>query len=234
MPYKYHTCVCGKRIRGDHLSAHQQKCIKFTELEHRNVELEHSIAYLERCNNLELERRNTELERRVNELERRNNELTNSLMAAPRIQNNILYNVVNLCPFEATPLPNPDSVKRLLSSVYSLESAAESVPKYIKLKHFDNKNTCNIRMPNVRGKTIQVVESDQNGKKRWCSKSKKEMLDKLTDKNLEELIDEFGAEKITKWKDWYTQEGLNENGYDKTSEWKELVGRVERVLMDER
>lgn len=213
----YDACVCGYSCYA-HLARHKKTCKAFQI---------HKLSE----ENMLLKQRNIELENRVNELLTKIATEPKTVINYNNNYNN--YNILNIQDFNSTSLPNSEQVKRILGAVYSLDSAAESVPKYIKLKHFSNENTRNIRIPNVRGKTIQVIESDANGKKQWAHKDKKRMLEELTDTNLEELVDEYGATKVAKWREWYNGT-VNKDGYDKTQEWKDLVNRVERALLDNR
>lgn len=87
------------------------------------------------------------------------------------------------------------------------------------MKHFRRLETANIRIPNKRGRTIQVVEEDQNGKRRrWVDKDRKEMLSKITDTSLDELTELYNAEGDFGWNEWFEKNGLKDAGYDKTGD----------------
>ena len=102
------------------------------------------------------------------------------------------------------------------------------------MKHFDSEGVGNVRIPNVRGNTIQVIEEDANGKRKWVKKDKQRTIFDMTNLNLDELVEKYGAESTTLWKMWYENSGLSKEGYDKTKEWKELVKKVELVLLNNR
>ena len=133
---------------------------------------------------------------------------------------------INIVPYgREAPLTNTQ-VRSILSSIPS-----ESVSKYIELKHFGKPEHSNIRIPNKRGRTLQVVEEDKDGKRRrWVDKDRKEMLSAITDASLEELIDRFDAEKYKEWNDWFESSGLKDEGYDKTDAFKEIMKKVENVI----
>lgn len=110
------------------------------------------------------------------------------------IVNNVNINVVNIVPFSQEQPLNSNEVRQIL------EPAEESVPKYVKLKHFINGGG-NLRIPNKNQQRIQVF-SENEGKKRWITKHKTDFIKDLTSQSLEELVN-LGAEKLsTEWKIW--------------------------------
>ena len=141
--------------------------------------------------------------------------------------NNTYNNInINICPFGKEKLPEKSAVKPLFYF------PSESVPNYIKLKHFNEIGAGNIRILNERGKFLQVVELDQTGRKRWVKRDKSKTLSDITESNIDELVEVFGADKIALWKQWYIASGLNKNGFEKTSAWRNLLKNVELVILN--
>ena len=149
----------------------------------------------------------------------------------PLVQNTTTNNIVhvNILPFGEEPTPSWQAVQKLLQT-----QPEGSVARYIKMKHFDNYATANLRIPNKRARTMQIVEEDPDGSKRWVEKNRRRMIDKLAEDNLIELTDEFDAEKVARWRDWYHQSGLAGAGFDKTDAWKRLQEDVENMLLSQR
>lgn len=75
-----------------------------------------------------------------------------------QMQNNVIFNVYG----QEDSLAN-EQVGSILCSLLPIES----VPKYIKMKHFSKPENANIHIKNKRGRTIQVVEEDENKRRRW-------------------------------------------------------------------
>ena len=40
MPNKYYECVCGKKIRSDHLTIHEQRCVKLAVIQEKEKNTE--------------------------------------------------------------------------------------------------------------------------------------------------------------------------------------------------
>ena len=221
------SCVCGYTSSA-HIARHKKKCKDYSfhlQILEKNQEIE-LLKRLSNCTDTALFEENRKLREKNEKLEQRIEELTSSLMREPKINQ---INILNIQPFSLTKLPDMKRVRNMLDTV----TAADSVPKYIKLKHFNCTETQNIRIPNLRGNTIQVLEADETtGEKKWTNHNRHEMLDLLTDRNLRELHEEFGADKIRKWREWYKTIPLE--GYDKNVEWRDLVRKVECLLMDQR
>ena len=162
---------------------------------------------------------NEQLRNEITELKARLDECRNS---RPNVQNNVTINIV---PYgREEPLTNAQ-VRSILSSIPS-----ESVPRYIEMKHFRRPESSNIRITNKRGRTLQIVEEDSNKRLRWVDKDRKTMLSAITDSSLEELIDQFDAEKYKIWNDWFETSGLKDEGYDKTDAFKEIMSKVENMI----
>ncbi len=135
--------------------------------------------------------------------------------------------------FDETPLPKVSEVKRMLSTLRTDSSAAESIPRYLIMKHFSVLENRNIRLSNIRGQTVQMVETDMEGNKKWKHRDRNEMLKQLVETGMEELENQFGAKKYSVWCSWYTKEGLDSDGYDKKPGFRDLVKRVDHMLMSE-
>ena len=239
---RYYDCICGKSIRSDKLKAHQYHCIECRDareeqLKEENAQLKEENAQLKEANNeiqKEIQRmKDEQLKELKQEIKKLKKEKSPSMTIHNMTMNttNMTANM-NITPYNRTPLPDETKVKRMLDEIKTTDHAKESLPKYIKLKHFEKDETRNIRLPNVRGNTVQVVETTEDGKK-WVEKNKKDVLDEMTDKGMNELID-FGAECISTWNDWYTKSNLDKDGYDKTTEFKNLKERNELLLRNER
>ena len=54
------------------------------------------------------------------------------------------------------------------------------------------------------------MEEDSNKRLRWVDKNRKEMLAAITDASLDELIEQFDAEKYKRWNDWFESSGLKD------------------------
>jgi len=133
-----------------------------------------------------LERENKSLRQQLHQLQKEKQGTT--------IVNNVNINVVNLVPYSQEQPLNSSEVRELL------EPAEESVPKYVKLKHFVHAGG-NLRIPNKNQQRIQVF-SENDGRKGWITKHKTDFIKELLSQSLEELIN-LGAEKLSKeWKLW--------------------------------
>lgn len=131
---------------------------------------------------------NNRLRERVAELEKSQTTIVNNV--------NIGINVMNIVPFTKEVVLNTDEVKNIL------EPAEESVPKYVKLKHFTHSGG-NLRIPNKNQQRIEVF-CENEGSNHWVTKHKMDFIKELTSQSLCELID-LGAENLSKeWKTWLT------------------------------
>ena len=172
------NCLCGYEGRVDHVNQHKLKCKAYPIIE----KLESEKIQLEtQCTILKTQLTNPEstvaLKIEIEKLRKDNNKLHESneklhaeiykknakiqkLMKEPKnVTNN--FNILNICPFGQEPPIQHEDVKPLLTL------PAKSVPKYIQMKHFTSSDTKNVCLTNVRGNTIQVVEEDQYGTRKW-------------------------------------------------------------------
>ena len=116
-----------------------------------------------------------------------------------------------------------------------LKQPSESISKYFQLKHFDRTNSRNLRLGNIRSNTIQLFQTDTlTGEIKWTHVDKRKTLSDIAESNIDELREEYNAEKVELWREWYYGNKLNEDGFDKQPEWKALLGKMERVLMNNR
>ena len=183
----------------------------------------------------ELEARLAESEARNQLLEARLDELRRNMPTA--VSNTVNNQTINIViPFNITPLPCKASVLRLFSNINTDLQAAETIPKYIRLKHFAADETRNIKLTNVRGSTVQLIETEKggdDGERKWCHRDRKSVVASLTDSNMEELKEVFGADKCSAWLDWYEKNGLGSSRFHKQPGFIELVKLVDRMLMSE-
>ena len=115
-----------------------------------------------------------------------------------------------------------------------LRRPLESIPKYIQLKHFAN-GVGNIRIPNVRGNDVQVVEQDlTTGEKRWVRRDRKRTVARMTETDIGDLVDNYNARDYAHWKVWYEASRLGEPGYDMTDSWRSLIKEVELMIINNR
>ena len=162
---------------------------------------------------------NEELKQQVRELKKRKSgSVTN-------ITNNIN---VNILAYGSEPLPDAQDVRKILLPPET------SVARYIALKHFRDPSTSNLRISNKKAKTIQVFEPDVNSQLRWTEKDRKEMIEKMVDENLDELMETHGAAKLAQWRRWFESSGLEEPGYDKTDAYKRIERDVENMLLSQK
>jgi hypothetical protein len=144
------------------------------------------------------------------------------------INGNVIHQTINVVAYGNEPLPDCSEVLPIL------RPPEGSVARYIQLKHFRNPETSNMRIPNKRARTMQVVEEDANNQLRWTEKDKKRMIEKNVEDHLDELTETHGAEQVAIWKHWYRGSGLADPGYDNTDAWKRIQADVENMLMSQR
>ena len=65
---------------------------------------------------------------------------------------------------------------------------------------------------------------------RWVDRDRTEMLSAITEKSLEELLNEFDAEKYKQWNQWYELSGLDNEGFDKTDAFREIMKKVDNMI----
>ena len=106
-----------------------------------------------------------------------------------------VINVLNVIPFSQEISIKKDVIKNLL------EPVDESVPRYVKLKHFEHGGG-NIRIPNKSQKRIEIF-TEENGKSNWVTKDRDEFIKDLTGLSVIELERKYGASEMSeKWKLW--------------------------------
>ena len=135
---------------------------------------------------------------------------------------------MNIVPYGEEPAMEKSKVFKLLKQWIP----SESIPNYVRLKHFTADSAKNVRMTNVRSNMLQVFKHE-NGQTQWLHMDKKNMLNEIVLNGLDDLI-EFGATNIISWNSWYLRTGLNEHGYDKKPEWKTLMNKVEKIIINSR
>ena len=139
------------------------------------------------------------------------------------VNNNVTINIV---PYgQEEPLSSAD-VRSMLQHL----PGSESISRYIEMKHFRRPENANIRITNKRGRIMQVVEEDGQKRRRWVDKDRTEMLSAITEKSLEELLNEFDAEKYKRWNSWYESGGLDKEGFDKTDAFREIMKKVDNMI----
>ena len=141
---------------------------------------------------------------------------------------NINNTVNNIFPFGKEPMVNHTDATRLL------HKPSTSVSKYVELKHFRKPETANVRISNLRGNTIQVVEQDQTGRRKWVTRDKKATISEITETNLDELVDIHKAGSVSRWNLWYEKNKLNEDNFDQTPEYKNIMKAVELTIINSR
>lgn len=154
------------------------------------------------------------------ELRQKNDEIQR-LLREPKITQT---NITNIYPYGKEPDLSEHSVKQLLFP------PENSVPEYIKLKYFTQAGG-NLKLTNIRSRTMQIVEEDVDGNLKWVHKDKNDVLNELAESNLEELKEKYGANKLVSWKKWY--DDLGDDCYDKF-QWKTLTNKIELVLLNNR
>lgn len=234
-----HRCECGYRSeKACNLNRHRFSCrvsVMITEKDNKIQILEQQIKQLTDMiskshtdvdvhvlvsENMELKRQNIDLENKFVQYEDENKKKENKKQKQLSI---------NIFPHGEEPSMVREDVLPVL--IHPRDSVAE----YIQLKYFERPHTRNIRLTNIRGNTLQMWKEDISTRElRWFHVDKKQTIAELTEKNLDELREEFHAERVTIWKEWYLGNKLNIDGYDKQEEWKYILKGVERVLMNNR
>ena len=216
------ACVCGYNTAAA-LARHKRTC--------------KVIAWYEKCVHLqqELDRVSADnahfvdLQTENERLRAENLELTARLEEAraarpvQNVNNNVTINIVPYGQEEALTTTDVQSILQHLPG-------SETIPRYIEMKHFRNPENSNIRITNKRGRIMQVVEEDGRKRRRWVDRDRTEMLSAITEKSLDELLNEFDAEKYKRWNQWYESSGLDDEGFDKTDAFREIMKKVENVI----
>lgn len=202
------------------MARHKKSCkvLRIDQVQTENVRLMAENGHLS-SENARLLAENERLAHETTELNAR---LDESRKARPSVNNNL---TINILAYGNEPLPKIGEVLQIL------KPPEESIARYIELKHFRNPETANLRIRNKRSGTIQIVQEDAKKRLRWTEKDKKEMIEQLVERNLDELTDTHGAERIEKWRNWYEKAGLDKNGFEKTDAWKRINNDVERMIL---
>lgn len=172
MPDKVQA-ACGKWHSRSNISKHRKTCLKCNSKDNKYEHLANENKTLrDRVAQLEKEKTSTTIVNNVN----------------------IGINVVNIVPFSKEPTLNTEEVRQIL------EPAEESVPKYVKLKHFI-RGGGNLRIPNKNQQRIEVFCENEDGSD-WVTKHKMDFIKELTSQSLCELIN-LGAERLSQeWRMW--------------------------------
>lgn len=249
-------CVCGYTNESSNLRRHQRTCKLLhhpfvKKLQQENESLQDEVSRL-KCQleallsgnetlkeeNADLQSENKSLQTQLNEqLRARLDETTRPLTTNNTTHNNNTHNTQNIHNNVTIVLPygqEPDLTKAQVNSILSC-IPSESVPKYVEMKHFSRPETSNIRITNKRGNTMQVLQqtADQTeGKRvrRWVDRDRKEMVSDITERSLDELVDNYNAVKHKPWKMWYEASQLDKDGFDKTQAFRELVKKVDNLI----
>ena len=132
---------------------------------------------------------------------------------------------VNIYCFGDEPKPSSEDVRKLL------DFPEDSVSEYMRLKHFAHQDTANMRSKNKR--ELEIYEEDmmeQQKRGRWMSRLKNDMLPCLTQQNLTELLEDYDAETVEVWRNWYESTDLDKNGYNNTEEFKKITAKIEEII----
>lgn len=139
--------------------------------------------------------------------------------------------VTNIFPYatEATMVIAPEQVHELLRTV----TPSESVPRFVQLKHFSGPlATRNIYLPNRRGNTVLVVESSEDGKLRWVHRDRKNVINDMLERNLDELRTNYRADLMVPWYNWFANSGLSSTQRKSTPAWKEQIAKLDLILVN--
>ena len=224
------SCPCGYAVSA-HMARHKRSCqvyqwnTKVTTLTARLKDAESKL----KCKDKELCEKDKAIASLTEQLANERDK--------PRVINNITNNGdtnitnINLFVYGQEPSLAVGDVHRMIDSCIL---PIETVPRYIQMKHFSRPETHNIRLPNKRGRTIQVVEFDSKRRKRWVDKDRRQMLEKITEEGVNDLVDHYDAERSKRWNAWYESSGLKEENFEKTEVFREMTKKVEDVMTSNR
>lgn len=228
MSRKREFCICGYETRSDYMKKHVQSCSAvpiINKLKQENKFLQTQVYILQQVESHDTRdeiiylREQLELKGRI--IEEKDNEIRELLKNQNVTNNYNVTNVLNIFPFGQEPLVERNDALLLL------KKPSDSVPMYIKMKHFKD-GLSNVR---IHGNSIEVVEESESGEKKWVVRDKHETLFRLTDTNLEEFHQEYGSNDFM-WKRWFITRGYNRDGYEKTHHFKDLLKKVENVFIN--
>lgn len=144
------------------------------------------------------------------------------------ITNNICIVNNNIYPYSKEPAVVPDAMVQRL-----LHKPSESVPRFVQLKHFVGPLWArNIHLPNRRGNTVRVIERDGAERLHWVHRDRKTLVHELFERNVEELREKYGADRVTKWREWYVSSGLATSCARETAEWKDQTIKLDLLLVN--
>lgn len=183
----------------------------------------------------------------MNELEnerREKDELKDKLLKALQNQSQTINYVdnrvdyvdnrnINIYYYGQEPSLDTEEIRRIIDDPES------SVSEYTRLKHFNRKDTMNLRIKNKREYEAYVEdeadvdsphkESAKRG--RWQTYPKEAIVEDLGLTNLNELREKNQQEiQNEKWNSWYESNDLDKNGYNKCEEFQKIMERVQEVI----
>lgn len=222
------VCICGYETRSDYMRKHVQSCTArdtILKLKDENTTLRARIDFYNEMRHTSDEVRylRDQLESKNKIIQQKDEEIKR-LSSNQNITNHYnVTNVLNIFPFGQEPIP---VIERQVANSL-LAKPSESVPLYIKMKHFKD-GLSNVR---IKNNDIEVVEENENGELTWVMKNKDETIFAITDTNLEEFHDEYGSTDFM-WKRWFITSGYNQDGYANTRQFQDLMKKVESVFID--
>ena len=220
------SCPCGYSI-GSNLARHRRTC-KVIAWYEKCMHLQQEVERLT-PDNSRLLAENASVSTENEQIRAENMELSARLeeARAARPVQNVNNNVtINILPYGQEQPPSTADVRSILQHL----PGTDSISRYIEMKHFRNPESANIRITNKRGRIMQVVEEDGQKRRRWVDRDRTEMLSAITEKSLEELLNDFDAEKYRRWNIWYESSGLDNEGFDKTDAFREIMKKVDNMI----
>lgn len=181
------------------------------------------------AHNKQLIRQVTAQQKKIASLTAEVDRLKNRLDECRRKPNATTYNTTNnvaMVNFGEEPEVHRDLVRPLLTNLPPMDS----VPRYVQLKHFTKPETSNVRIRNKKHRICQIVEADANNQQRWVDRDRTRIVSQITEKSLDELIEDHNATSSRAWRAWYEGAGLGLDGYDKTPTFQQLVRDVDNVI----
>ena len=207
------VCPCGYDKQA-HLQRHVLKC-RIAPLIFENAQLQKKVsADAETIRNLEI---------RLDEL--RQNPLVQNVQ---NVQNNV---TIQLFAYGNEPSPTREDVMRILHG-----APAESIPRFLQLKHFRYAKTSNLRIDKRRPGVLERYETDRvSGCNSWVKRAKRDAIEKLINCARDELVDDFHADLVPRWQSWddFITGDHKDVGRKKNQMLarKELAVRVEGVIV---
>lgn len=219
MSRRRESCVCGYESRADYIKKHQQSCTALPIIKKLKHELDELKLKLHRIltdtSKSEIESLKLQLCER-DDIIRKKDEYIESLLK----QIDTSHVSTDIWPYGKHPAMSQDSINHLL------QNPSYSIPLYVRMKHFNDQGCSNVR---IKSDAIIQILVEEFGEVKWTDCKKEDVIYKLTDDNLEEFHDEYGAKDFM-WKRWYITSGLNRDGYDKTPKFLDLMLKVESLF----